>query len=514
MTGKRVAAIDVTLDKPWDAEALAKRLKLNEVRSVPVLDDAGQPLGIAFPERGVLFSFAPSSKLVTQMLMEAIDAEPFILRAAADADYHPRRSLQDLEFALQVDPQNSVAHDLRAQVLLAVGRANEALRSAEKAAQIEPKNAAYQLSKAEILTRLGRQSDAMRITKDVLARTELPPLLKARALCQLADLTAAAEHDGHEALQLRLSAIKAAGPLLADKRVGIRRQAKRVLIDAHLGAATDIAWGTWQQKQQIVPKWIHQADDLADDLIEHEEADPQLRLHVARQALHAAAGMQGKWDPGEWAKLVADTGKHLLDDTDDPLRHERIEWEMGQAMCDGLEVAQARGLTDRSLAESSAALRHLEAGVSHRQPTSDDTDRLGWLYYRVGVIHAVVKRDHATAVTWFDRALPLLDHPVPAPAADLGRRGEALVSMGISYWETGNRQQGLRPDAARGRSDGSSGLRQAARRQIAGNSLRQSGRHAPSVGPSRSGPIIRRTGRSARTATAVRAGIKFSVFRG
>ena len=313
--------------------------------------------------------------------------------------------------------------------------------------QFDAKNPAYLLSRAQIVGRLGHPAEAARITRDIIARTDLPPLLKARAQCQLADLTVATHGEDQQAVDLRLAAIKTATPLVDDHRVGIRRQAKRVLLDAHLGAANDIAWGAWQQKPQIVPKWIRQADTLAVDLIEHEEADPALRLEVARQAIHAAAGTHGKWNPSEWAHLANDTGKKLLDSADDSLRRERIQWELGLTLSDSLEVAQGRGMNERSLADGMAALADMRQGVRHRQPLAEDLDRLGWVYYRVGVIHAVVKKDHAAAVTWFDRALPLLERPSASTnmgRPNIGRQGEALVSMGISYWETGNREDALR----------------------------------------------------------------------
>ena len=37
--------------------------------------------------------------------------------------------------------------------------------------------------------------------------------------------------------------------------------------------------------------------------------------------------------------------------------------------------------------------------------------------------------------------MPLLKEP--AAAGDLGRQGESLVSMAVSYWETGDKQRGL-----------------------------------------------------------------------
>ena len=41
--------------------------------------------------------------------------------------------------------------------------------------------------------------------------------------------------------------------------------------------------------------------------------------------------------------------------------------------------------------------------------------------------------------------VPLLERPIPTAAlANLGRHGESFVSMGVSYWDTGNHDEALR----------------------------------------------------------------------
>ncbi len=69
---------------------------------------------------------------------------------------------------------------------------------------------------------------------------------------------------------------------------------------------------------------------------------------------------------------------------------------------------------------------------------------LGRLYFRLGTIHALGNHDHRTAVAWFDKAIPLLERPSPNElTADLGRHGETFVSMGVSYWEAGQREKAV-----------------------------------------------------------------------
>jgi hypothetical protein len=86
----------------------------------------------------------------------------------------------------------------------------------------------------------------------------------------------------------------------------------------------------------------------------------------------------------------------------------------------------------------------LTAGREGRDEQPTDAYMFGRLYFRIGSIYAVRKQDHAKAVAWFERAAPLLERPLPdAVAADRGRQGETLVSMGVSYWAVGKRERAM-----------------------------------------------------------------------
>jgi tetratricopeptide (TPR) repeat protein len=186
------------------------------------------------------------------------------------------------------------------------------------------------------------------------------------------------------------------------------------------------------------------AHDAAEDLIDHEGADESLHLRVLRRALAASAGTQGKLDPATWTKDAVKTARRLIDTSEDPWRRARLEWELGLALYDALQADQARGYHDHALANSALVVKYLESALEHRQETPHGAYVLGRLYFRIGTIYAVELNDHRAAVTWFEKALPLLERPLPATAvADLGRLGESFVSIGISYWETGRRDEAM-----------------------------------------------------------------------
>ena len=62
----------------------------------------------------------------------------------------------------------------------------------------------------------------------------------------------------------------------------------------------------------------------------------------------------------------------------------------------------------------------------------------------MGSVAAVDELDHEKAVQWYDQAVTYLQTTnVQKYASSLGWHGERMVSMGLSYWKTGDRSQGL-----------------------------------------------------------------------
>ena len=112
-----VTALAIRLDKPVPMEEAAKRLELEGIESIDVLDDKGQLLGCALPECGVLFVTCARSNppRVFQMVIEPIDAQPFVARAEKRLPTRYADCLADLKVALAMSPENARAHWLFAR---------------------------------------------------------------------------------------------------------------------------------------------------------------------------------------------------------------------------------------------------------------------------------------------------------------------------------------------------------------------------------------------------------------
>ncbi len=444
----KVASIVVRFAKAIDADKIAKQLDMGNIRPVFVTDDMGQVLGQAYPERGVLFSFekesGKSSQKVAHIVLEPISAEPFELRAEALLDVNFELCRKDLETALKLQPNDARANWLMARVLSSTERYEKALNFASEAVKLESNNPRYRITRAQILGQMGRLQDAMKEAKQAAEFSDGRPHVQARAMCLAGDLAASGSRPNYKAaFEFHSRALKMVEAAANDPHPAVRVAAKEALIDAHLGAAHDIAWGDWKDKDQSVPRWLERAADVADDLIQTEGESSEQLFRVQTRALAAFVGVRGNVDPEQWIRAVIQTGQNLIDSSSDPARKSQYQWELGMALYDAVQIYQMKSEHATALKYGEVAVDYLEQGNRAKQ-TEASGYLLGRLYFRLGAIHAIRDSNHRVAVTWFEKAIPLLDKPIPEDAfSDLGRHGETFVSMGVSFWEVGQREKAV-----------------------------------------------------------------------
>ena len=445
----KVASIVILLERSFPADAVAKQLGLGGVRAVTVSDDLGEVLGLAFPERGVMFAAASRDEPgktpmnISRIVLEAISAEAFVLRAETTLDSRADLSRRDLEEAIQLEPANARAHWLLSRVLTAVEQPEKAEAKAAEAVRLEPSDAQYRVTHAQTLAELGRFAEATEEAKKAATDAKGRPHVHARATCLLGDLSASgAKPDFKKALGLHTQAIQLADPLASDPHPAIRVAAKEVLVDAHLSAAHDIAWGQWQDKPKAVTMWLEQAVAAADDLVNNEAVGQERLFRVYARALAAYVGLHGEVDPEPTIKAVTETGEKLIADARTAERKAEYQAELGAALYDAVQICQMRSDGKSAIRFGEAAAKHL-AAASQARPSAT-TFLLGRLYFRLGTIHAMQDGDHKGAIVWFDKAVPLLERAASDErAADPGRFGESFVGMGVSYWEAGQRDKGV-----------------------------------------------------------------------
>jgi tetratricopeptide (TPR) repeat protein len=449
-TGIRVASVVIRFAHAFPADGVAKQLDLATVRPVLVSNDLGEILGLSYPERGVLFSFEASkepgkpSMKVAQLVLEPISAEPFILRAETMLESRCDLSRRDLEQALSLDPGNARAHWLYARTLVIMEQNEKAVTSATEAVRLDTDNPHYRVTLAQVLAQAGRLPEAIAEAQKAVEISAKRPHVKARALCLVGDLWASGpKPDYKKAFAFHSQSLQLSDSLTSDPHPAIRVAAKEVLIDSHLGAAHDIAWGDWKEKNKAVARWIERAVVVANDLVTKEGNSPETVFRAQVRAMAAEVGLRGGVDPEPMADAIVKSGDELIAAASDPLHKAQLQWELGMALYDAAQICQMRSDQQNALKHAQQAAEYLaKANETKQSPSS--AFLLGRVYFRLGTIYALGNHDHGSAVGWFDKALPLLERPSARElAGDLGRHGEAFVSMGVSYWEAGQREKAV-----------------------------------------------------------------------
>ena len=445
-----VTSVVIRLDEAVPSKHLTQLLKLENIRPVLVSNELGEILGQTFPERGVLFAFEPAeapgrtSAKVVQIILEPVSAEAFVLRAETFLNAELGTALGDLENAVKLQPENARAHWLQARALMTLGDNVPALASARESVRLGPTNAQYQLTLADLLGKLGQIEAGIVQAQAALENSQQRPHVAARALCLLGDLASSGPNPNYaRAIEYHTQAIKTADPLAVNRHPAIRLSAKEVLIDAHLGAAHDIAWGNWNEQELAVTRWLDRASAFAEEYIENDGGSVEHRFRVAHRALAASIGLEGVLDPTEWADLALRSGQELLASVTDDAQVRQIQRQLGLALYDSVQVYQMRSEHDLAFRYGQKAVEYLEQGMMDKTGPVENY-LLARLYFRLGAIQAVGEGNHRIAIDWFDKARVLFDQAADHVAPDeAGRLGDTFISMGISYWEVEQRERAL-----------------------------------------------------------------------
>ena len=439
-----VDSIRIKLAEPVALRQLAEQMEIADLRTVSILDEQGVSIGEVFPERGVVLSVNPGTQSAIAVLLEPLDPEPFVLRAEGEIDDNSASAVADLQFAIEIDPRHVRAHRLLLALFCEEGRWRQALASVEAARKLDPADVWTRLKHADVLLALGRVDEARAEVEEVRKLDDVPPLVTAQTARMLGRIELAGPApDYQRAVAGFEDAIRKATPLLAHQSKAIQKAAREALLDAHLGTALAIARGTWQQKGRVIPKWIARGEALVGEAGDGPDRT-RLDLSLCRGALAVAAGSVEGTESLPWVKRLLATREKLDGQVRDPWRRRQIDWEVGLGLADAITATLNRGDSSDMLENATLTAAYLERGAEQRELSDTERREMGDLLFRIGILHSLQNGAHATAVTWFDKVVPLWeDNPTFQARGDTGRLGESFVSMAISYWQVDRRDDAL-----------------------------------------------------------------------
>ncbi len=263
-----VQSITLTMPESLPVDKVAERLHVADIEPVEMLDDGGQLLGYVYPESGMVLGFDKqlSRPRVSRIVIEEINAPPFLARAEMRMNHRYGACLDDVARVLRLEPDCGRAFWIEAELMARIGDFDQSVKLLQEAIELEPNELEYRLALAAVLVTTGDHRGAIQQVRDVIDAAANEPVALAKAYCCWGDcLAAAPERDFKQAIEHHMQAVKLAEPLSKSESLLVRRAAKEVLMDAYLGVAYDIGHGHWQQQATVVPQWLNQALAVADD---------------------------------------------------------------------------------------------------------------------------------------------------------------------------------------------------------------------------------------------------------
>lgn len=456
-----VTSIEVELAKPTPVPTLARKLNLQEVRPVTMRDEDGLAVAYAYPERGVVLRHAAeeigltiasdsdlsgdADQRIGQIVIQPIQAELFSSRAKESLDTNYTNTIADFEAAIRLDSSLGDARAALAEIYSNLGQAVTAERYAAEAVDVDPQNVGYQLQWAKALRQLARYDQAVEQARTVLETPSIEPLTRAQALNEMGLLASlGSKKVARNAMKLHSKAIEIADKLAVGDDPATRLPAKKLLVEAHLAVAVEISLGAWQQKDETVPQWIERASALAEALIDEDPQYMPLRLQVAVSSLAAAANLEKPINPLLWVEEADETLAELKTQIFDSLTLSQYEWQVGLSYFHGSQIEHRRSKPESAIHLGELADQQLAELSLKRDEMPDTAYLMGRLYFQIGAVHAVHYEDHITACQWYDEAIDRLLNPVPVTTMAVPQQhGDALVSMGVSYWNQNDRQRAI-----------------------------------------------------------------------
>ncbi len=450
-----VDSIDVCFSEPYPVDQVREILaaELQNRKPVSIADESGDIKGLLFPEKGVTLVYSPSeesgiaSNMVEKIRILPIAAESFVIRAKGYLEEAPSESKRDLKHALALSAEFPEVHWLLAQIAIAEGDGYSALEACEKAISQNPNSPQYHITLTKALMLLNRNEEAKMYLEEVLPLCENYQHQKALALTLLGDTYRTAPNvDCEKAYEYHKTALDLALRLQNHDNPSIQTLAREVVLNAQLGIILDIARGNWENKESAIEKWFLNTKDLLKDPVVttkkrllRDEAFRIARCGLAAQVMISdAANLEQKVQE----MLLA--SEELRNVADDPIIQRETQWETGTALFEAVQSFQRRKQYVAALKYGESTVDFMEQGIEGRTGEADYY-ALARLYFRLGAIHAIGLKNHKAAIVWFDRTKPVFkDILRNIGPEESGRIGEMLVSMGVSYWETDQKEEAIR----------------------------------------------------------------------
>jgi hypothetical protein len=463
LRGDIADSIHLHYKQPVNLKQAASELGLDPLTAITQTTSAADEFLLTWPDEGISLYFQPTAgiDLVSRVAFTTAQPDAFLLRGLNRQWRDYNGALQDARAVQTLDPRREEAYRLEAQVALRIGQPDVAKEAIAEALTVTSATIDLLLLQVQVATANELDGLILQI-RAIRNDVQLPALTRAKAAYAMGQINAKLPSPNYkQAFRFHSEANQRARGLLQSSELADQFGALELMVNAHLAIAHDIAYGeyTTEEKHRAVPKWIELSWKFTAHLLANKYHDQALGLDVCRASLELLKAL-GKSVPLEvWEDRITQQAANVIQlegTSKEFLDHMR--WQQAMALYHATLIAR-QGKDGNRVQQLGLAAYQLFRGpltamtkTGHWDSTTTNAAMIG-LCYTLGSVEAIDNLDHAKAVQWYSQTLQYLEAPNIRQFAakhsinqsnGLGWHGERLVSMGLSYWSTGNRTQGLR----------------------------------------------------------------------
>jgi hypothetical protein len=464
LRGDVADSIHLHYKQPLNLNQAASELGLDPSTAVTQTTSAPHEFLLTWPDEGISLHFQRSDgvDLVSRVAFTTAQPGAFLLRGLNRQWRDYNGALHDARAVQSLDPRRAEAYRLEAQVALRMGQPVVAKKAISEALSVTSATIDLLLLQVQVATTANELDGLMLRIRAMRNDVQLPSLTRAKAAFAMGQInTKSSSPNYKQAFSFHREANQRARGLLKSSELAEQFSALELMANAHLAIARDIAYGeyTAEEKNQAVPKWIELSWKFTAHLLANNYHDQAFGLDVCRSSLQLLKKLKKDIPLEMWEDRLTQQANRVLQlkgASAEFLDHMR--WQQAMALYHATVIAR-RGKDGNRVQQLGLAAYQLFRGPLTASPKTDHWDstttkaaKLG-LCYTLGSVEAIDNLDHVKAIQWYDQAVQYLDTPNIEQFAteysikqstDLGWHGERLVSMGLSYWSTGNKTQGLR----------------------------------------------------------------------
>jgi hypothetical protein len=464
LRGDVADSIHLHYKQPLNLKQAASELGLDSATAVTQTTSAAHEFLLTWPDEGISLHFQRSAgvDVVSRVAFTTAQPDAFLLRGLNRQWRDYNGALHDARAVQSLDPRREEAYRLEAQVALRMGQTAVAKKAIAEALAVTSATIDLLLLQVQVATAANELDGLMRRIRAIRNDVQLPALTRAKAAFAMGQInTKLSSPNYKQAFSFHSEANQRARELLKSSELAEQFGALELMVNAHLAIAHDIAFGeyTAEEKNRAVPKWIELSWKFTAHLLANNYHDQALGLDVCRSSLELLKKL-GKSVPLEvWEERITQQAASVLQLKGTSTEFmDHMRWQQAMALYHATIIAR-QGKDGNRVQQLGLAAYQLFRGpltattkTNHWDSTPTKAAMIG-LCYTLGSVEAIDNLDHVKAIQWYGQALQYLDTPnIQQFAAEhatkqsigLGWHGERLVSMGLSYWSTGNKTQGLR----------------------------------------------------------------------